>query len=537
MPIESPPDHSPSPSWARPASSGRTIDLDPRRARAPRRRAAPAGVPRRTAAASRSQGRDWPVEVATPEAFEGVDIALFSAGGGASQASRRRPPRAAPSSSTTRRSGAWSPGVPLVVAGVNDADAAEHEGIVANPNCSTMQLMPLFAALRDSVGIERVIVDTYQSVSGTGNKAVAELEGAGRRPTRRAEPLEASVYPHPIAFNALPHIDVFLDERLHQGGVEGRHRSRARSSTCPTCAISCTAVRVPVFTSHSEAVHVELGDRMTPTRRASSSRASPASSCATTPRTTSYPLRHRGARQRRGLRGPHPPGRLAPGPSAAWPSGSSRTTSARARRRTPCRSPSSCTRTTGWRRRRAAPSGSRDPGRTTGRRSKPSRAKSASVIAAGCPRSGRTRSPARAHPDTEVVFVGEGPGQREDEPGAGPSSAPPASLLDELLGLVGWQREEVFITNVVKCRPPGNRDPEPDEIAACRPYLQRQLEVLDPALVVTLGRSQPADVHARGRASARSHGTARPVDRRHRCASGDARTRCTTRPRRSDRPR
>jgi DNA polymerase len=124
---------------------------------------------------------------------------------------------------------------------------------------------------------------------------------------------------------------------------------------------------------------------------------------------------------------------------------------------------------------------------------------------------GRTRAvPGEGHPDTEVVFVGEGPGQREDEQGR-PFVGAAGALLGELLGFVGWDRDEVFITNVVKCRPPGNRDPEPDEIEACRPYLQRQLEALDPALVVTLGRFSLQSFMPGARIS-QSHGTERPVD-------------------------
>ena len=100
----------------------------------------------------------------------------------------------------------------------------------------------------------------------------------------------------------------------------------------------------------------------------------------------------------------------------------------------------------------------------------------------------RTRAvPGEGHPDTEVVFVGEGPGFNEDRQGR-PFVGQAGNLLEELLLRLGWTRKEVFIANVVKCRPPENRDPEPDEIAACAPYLTRQLEVLDPALVVTLGR-------------------------------------------------
>lgn len=124
---------------------------------------------------------------------------------------------------------------------------------------------------------------------------------------------------------------------------------------------------------------------------------------------------------------------------------------------------------------------------------------------------GRTRAvPGEGHPDTEVVFVGEGPGMNEDRQGR-PFVGRAGDLLVRLLGTIGWRREDVFITNVVKCRPPDNRDPEPDEIAACLPYLQRQLEVLDPPLIVTLGR------HSMGRfipgaRIGQAHGSLHPVD-------------------------
>src|SRR3954467_5043759 len=121
-------------------------------------------------------GREHTIELATPEAFEGVDIALFSAGGGTS---KELAPEAAKRGCTViDNSSAWrmDPEVPLVVSQVNPEDLASHEGIIANPNCSTMQLVPPLMALRDSVGIERVVVDTYQSVGGTGHKAIVELE-------------------------------------------------------------------------------------------------------------------------------------------------------------------------------------------------------------------------------------------------------------------------------------------------------------------------------------------------------------------------
>ncbi len=123
----------------------------------------------------------------------------------------------------------------------------------------------------------------------------------------------------------------------------------------------------------------------------------------------------------------------------------------------------------------------------------------------------RTRAvPGEGHPDTEVVFVGEGPGYNEDQE-ARPFVGQAGKLLNEMLGKIGWKRDEVFITNVVKCRPPSNRDPEPHEIAACAPFLKRQLEVLDPAVVVTLGRFSLQTFLPGSRISA-VHGTAQPAD-------------------------
>jgi aspartate-semialdehyde dehydrogenase len=127
-----------------------------------------------------------------------------------------------------------------------------------------MQLVPVLMALRDSVGIERVVVDTYQSVSGTGADAIAELEGQIRAHAA-GEPKVASVYPHPIAFNALPEIDMFLDNGYTKEEWKVVTESR-KILHLPELRISCTAVRVPVFVSHSEAVHVETTQPITPER-------------------------------------------------------------------------------------------------------------------------------------------------------------------------------------------------------------------------------------------------------------------------------
>ena len=133
----------------------------------------------------------------------------------------------------------------------------------------------------------------------------------------------------------------------------------------------------------------------------------------------------------------------------------------------------------------------------------------------GCTRcklaAGRTNAvPGEGNPDTEVVVVGEGPGFNEDRLGR-PFIGRAGDLLVKLLGSIEWRREDVFITNVVKCRPPDNRDPEPDEVAACAPYLHRQLQTLDPALIVTLGRHSMARFMPGARIS-QAHGTTGPVD-------------------------
>ncbi len=202
------------------------------------------------------------VGLATPDAFEGVDIALFSAGGDTSKV--LAPEAVARGAAVIDNSSAWrmDPAVPLVVSQVNPDDLGWHEGIIANPNCSTMQLMPPLMALRDAVGIERIVVDTYQAVAGTGHKAIVELEEQIHAHAE-GRPKVASVYPHPIGFNALPHIDSFLDNGYTKEEWKVVAESR-KILHLPDLRVSCTAVRVPVFVGHSEAVHVETRDPITP---------------------------------------------------------------------------------------------------------------------------------------------------------------------------------------------------------------------------------------------------------------------------------
>jgi aspartate-semialdehyde dehydrogenase len=249
----------------------------------------------RLLASARSAGREVGVagaahivREATPDAFDGVDIALFSAGGDTS--TTLAPAAAERGATVIDNSSAWrmDPAVPLVVSQVNPDDLAWHEGIIANPNCSTMQLVPVLMALRDAVGLERVVVDTYQAVSGTGGRAIRELQAqveahVGQRP------LEAAVYPHQIAFNALPQVDVFLDNGYTKEEWKVVTESR-KILHLPDLRISSTAVRIPVFVAHSEAVHVETTRPITPDRARTIFAAVPGVVVQDDPASSIYPL-------------------------------------------------------------------------------------------------------------------------------------------------------------------------------------------------------------------------------------------------------
>jgi aspartate-semialdehyde dehydrogenase len=249
----------------------------------------------RLLASGRSAGRTVSIDghaheiaEATGDAFEGVDIALFSAGGDVSQ--ELAPQAVGHGATVIDNSSAWrmDPSIPLVVSQVNADDLAGHPGIIANPNCSTMQLVPVLMALRDTVGLERVIVDTYQAVSGTGADAIAEFEGQIRAHVA-GEPKHASVYPHAIAFNALPQVDVFLDNGYTKEEWKVVSESR-KILHLPELRVSCTAVRVPVFVSHSEAVHVETRDPISPERARDLFAAVEGVVVQDDPATSSYPL-------------------------------------------------------------------------------------------------------------------------------------------------------------------------------------------------------------------------------------------------------
>lgn len=208
------------------------------------------------------RGEEHEVQVLDHESFEGIDLALFSAGGSISKEYAPSAVRAGGVVVDNSSAFRMDPKVPLVVPEVNPAAAFEHDGIIANPNCSTIQMVVVLKPLHDAFGIKRVVVATYQSVSGTGKNAVAELERQvdelreGRKPS-------AEVYPHEIAYNVLPHIDVFLDNLYTKEEIKVVNETR-KIMNLPDLPITATAARVPVFVSHSEAVNVEFERSVSP---------------------------------------------------------------------------------------------------------------------------------------------------------------------------------------------------------------------------------------------------------------------------------
>jgi aspartate-semialdehyde dehydrogenase len=179
------------------------------------------------------------------------DIALFSAGG---DTSKEWAPRFAEQGTVViDNSSAWrmEPDVPLVVPEVNGHVLTKEHKIIANPNCSTIQLVMVLEPLQRLYGIKRVIVSTYQSVTGTGKKAVDQLDGE-----RRGEKVEQA-YPYPIDMNAIPHCDIFLDNDYTKEEMKLMHESR-KIMGLPELSLTATAVRLPVKGGHSEAVNVEF---------------------------------------------------------------------------------------------------------------------------------------------------------------------------------------------------------------------------------------------------------------------------------------
>ncbi|MBT8407985.1 MAG: aspartate-semialdehyde dehydrogenase [Deltaproteobacteria bacterium] len=203
------------------------------------------------------RGESLHVEELRDDSFEGVDIALFSAG---AAASRQFAPAAAESGCVViDNSSGWrmDPEVPLVVPEVNPHAVADYrnKGIIANPNCSTIQMVVVLKPIYDAVGIERVVVSTYQAVSGTGKNAMDELTEQTRNLLTFQE-VTPEVYPHRIAFNCFPHIGSFLENGYTEEEMKMVHETH-KIMEDPNIRVSATTVRIPVFYGHSEAVNIQ----------------------------------------------------------------------------------------------------------------------------------------------------------------------------------------------------------------------------------------------------------------------------------------
>ncbi len=201
------------------------------------------------------RGQAHTVVTAEPDAFDGVDIAIFSAGEGAALAlapeAVKRGCVCIDNSTAFRK----DPVAPLVVPEVNAEALAGHAGIIANPNCSTIQMLVALAPLHEAYGIERVVVSTYQAVSGSGQAAVDELEQQVRA-FAAGKPMPVSVYPHQIAFNCLPHIDSFTENGYTK--EEMKMIDETHKILDPAIRITTTTVRMPAVSGHSESINVEL---------------------------------------------------------------------------------------------------------------------------------------------------------------------------------------------------------------------------------------------------------------------------------------
>lgn len=207
------------------------------------------------------KGQNHTVVEAADEEFDDVNICLASAGG---ETSKRFAPVAAKkgcvfidNSSAFR----MDKDIPLVIAGVNDEDLKNHKGIIANPNCSTSQLMLPLKALNDKYKIKRLIVSTYQAVSGAGLKAINELTD-NIKINLVGMPYEPSAFKYEIAFNVIPQIDTFCENGYTKEEMKVTNETRKILHLSDDVKISCTAVRVPVYIGHSEAVSVEFVNKV-----------------------------------------------------------------------------------------------------------------------------------------------------------------------------------------------------------------------------------------------------------------------------------
>jgi aspartate-semialdehyde dehydrogenase len=236
------------------------------------------------------QGRQVRVGILKEESFENIDIALFSAGG---KVSAKFAPAAVAAGAVVVDNTAFfrmEPDVPLVVPEVNAKEIASYKnrGIIANPNCSTIQMVVALKPIHDAARIKRIVVSTYQSVSGAGRMAMEELSQQVAALFNGRE-LKKEKFPHQIAFNCIPHIDVFMDDGYTKEEWKMIHETRKILGE-PSLPVTATTVRVPVFCSHSESVNVETEKKLTAAQAKAILLAAPGVILADVPEENIYPL-------------------------------------------------------------------------------------------------------------------------------------------------------------------------------------------------------------------------------------------------------
>jgi aspartate-semialdehyde dehydrogenase len=208
--------------------------------------------------------RELTVQALSDESIQGFDLALFSAGSATSE--EWAPRFASAGAVVVDNSSQWRmhDDVPLVVSEVNPEALGSHNGIVANPNCTTMQLVVALKPILDAVGIERIVMSSYQSVSGTGKNAVDELNAQTKAIANGEEPPAPSVYPHRIAYNVVPQVEKFKDGDDYTTEERKVMAETRKILGRDDIGISATCVRVPVLVGHSESVNVQTREPLSP---------------------------------------------------------------------------------------------------------------------------------------------------------------------------------------------------------------------------------------------------------------------------------
>ncbi len=244
----------------------------------------------RTLEGAGAAGEDLLVRGLSAESIRGFDLALFSAGGATS--GEWAPRFAKEGAVVVDNSSRWrmNDDVPLVVSEVNPEALDSHHGIVANPNCSTMQMVVALKPIYDAAGIERLVISTYQAVSGTGKAAVDELLDQSHALLHERDIEPPGAYAHQIAFNALPHAGSFAAGEDHTDEERKLINETRKILGDPAIRISATCVRVPVVSGHSEAVNVQTRDELSPERARELLAAAPGVTVLDDPDAALYPL-------------------------------------------------------------------------------------------------------------------------------------------------------------------------------------------------------------------------------------------------------